>query len=230
MKEFTEKHHAFIAASFYKELVGTYGKQGEQAFVMATQRYAEQRGSRMAQRAIRDNKQLTFAVYKEYGEWISSETLKKEGAVNQVEEITFSPDYEVKILQCPWAAQFKKMNLAKAGIVYCTHLDKAIVRGFNPYLVFEVPQSMYEHDCCIQIMKEAHLKKYQEFTRNPENIKKFDYHCGHCYKTFKEITTAIFKVKGEEIALKVLKDFAGEYGEEMAERLLSYLKTDFNLI
>ncbi|EHO80828.1 hypothetical protein [Fusobacterium ulcerans] len=48
MKEFTEKHHAFIAASFYKELVGTYEKQGEQAFVMATQRYAEQRGSRMA--------------------------------------------------------------------------------------------------------------------------------------------------------------------------------------
>ncbi len=42
MKEFTEKHHAFIAASFYKELVGTYEKQGEQVFVMATQRYAEQ--------------------------------------------------------------------------------------------------------------------------------------------------------------------------------------------
>lgn len=230
MKEFTERHHAFIAASFYKELVENYGEKGEKTFVLAVQRYAEQRGSRMAQRAIRDNKELTFAVYREYGEWISSETLKKEGTVNQVEEVTFSPDYEVKILQCPWAEQFKRMNLIKAGIIYCTHLDKAIVRGFNPYLVFEVPQIVYEHNCCIQIMKEAYLKKDQEFIRNNENIRKFDYHCGHCYKTFKEITTAIFKVKGEEIALKVLKDFAGEYGEEMAEILFSYSKVDFNLI
>lgn len=230
MKEFTEKHHAFIAASFYKELVEVYGKQGEQAFIMATQRYAEQRGSRMAQRAIRDNKQLTFAVYREYGEWISSEILKREGAINQVEEVTYSPDYEIKILQCPWAEQFKKMNLGKAGIVYCTHLDKAIVRGFNPYLVFEVPQSMYEHGHCIQIMKDADFKKDQKFVRSLENIKKFDYHCGHCYKTFKDITTAIFKINGEEIALKVLKNFAEEYGEEMAEVVLSYLNTDFNLI
>lgn len=230
MKEFTEKHHAFIAASFYKELVGAYGKQGEQVFILATQRYAEQRGSRMAQRAIRDRKQLTFAAYREYGEWVSSETIKKEGAINVVEEIAFSPDYEIKILHCPWAEQFKKMNLVKAGAVYCTHLDKAIVRGFNPYLIFEVPQSMNEHEYCIQIMKGADFKNDQKFERSPENIKKFDYHCGHCYKTFKEITTTIFKVKGEEIALKVLKDFAGEYGEEMAEVLLSYLKADFNLI
>ena len=122
------------------------------------------------------------------------------------------------------------MNLDKAGIVYCSHLDKAIVRGFNPYLIFEVPQSMYEHECCIQIMKGADFKKEQKFIRSLENIKKFDYHCGHCYKTFKDITTAIFKINGEEIALKVLKNFAEEYGEEMAEVLLYYLNIDFNLI
>ncbi|WP_462427673.1 L-2-amino-thiazoline-4-carboxylic acid hydrolase [Fusobacterium varium] len=230
MEEFTEKHHAFIAASFYKELVENYGKQGEKAFIMAVQRYAEQRGSRMAQRAIRDNKELTFAVYREYGEWISSETLKNEGAVNIVEEVAFSPDYEIKILQCPWAEQFKKMNLTKAGIIYCTHLDKAIVRGFNPYLVFEVPQSIYEHEYCIQIMREANFKKNQEIIKNNENIKKFDYHCGHCYKTFKDITISIFKIKGEKIALKVLKDFSKDYANEMAEILISYLKVDFNLI
>lgn len=44
MKEFTERHHAFIAASFYALLVERFEKRGEAAFVHATQRYAEQRG------------------------------------------------------------------------------------------------------------------------------------------------------------------------------------------
>ena len=230
MKEFTEKHHAFIVALFYKELEKSCGKQGEEAFILATQRYAEQRGSRMAQRAIRDKKSLTFDTYREYGEWTGTETVKKEGGSNVVEEISFSPDYEIKILRCPWAEQFKKMNMAGAGKVYCTYLDKSIVRGFNPCLEFEVPQTMYEHECCIQIMKEADFDKNQNVIKNPENIKNFDYHCGHCYKTFKDIITAIFKIKGEEISLKVLKGFEEEYGEEMAEVLHSYLKVDFNLI
>ncbi len=47
MKEFTEKHHAFIAATFYDLLTKRYGQRGEAAFILATQRYAEQRGNRM---------------------------------------------------------------------------------------------------------------------------------------------------------------------------------------
>ena len=58
MKEFTEKHHAFIAATFYDLLTKRYGQRGEAAFILATQRYAEQRGNRMAQRAIRDGKRM----------------------------------------------------------------------------------------------------------------------------------------------------------------------------
>ena len=40
MKEFTEKHHAFIAATFYDLLTKRYGQRGEAAFILATQRYA----------------------------------------------------------------------------------------------------------------------------------------------------------------------------------------------
>ena len=38
MKEFTEKHHAFIAATFYTLLTQRYGQRGEDAFVLATNR------------------------------------------------------------------------------------------------------------------------------------------------------------------------------------------------
>ena len=150
MKEFTEKHHAFIAATFYDLLTKRYGQRGEAAFILATQRYAEQRGNRMAQRAIRDGKPLTFSTYREYGEWVNTQSVKDEGCGNEGYVVSYSPDFDERVTQCPWATQFAEMGMQKAGTVYCTHLDKSIVRGFNPALVYEVPQSLHEHDCCIQ--------------------------------------------------------------------------------
>ena len=55
-----ERHHAFLAAEYYRVLLERFGARGRAAFVLATQRYGEQRGSRMAQRAIRDGGNLTL--------------------------------------------------------------------------------------------------------------------------------------------------------------------------
>lgn len=230
MKEFTEKQHAFLAASFYQQLTMRFGDRGEQAFILATQRYAEQRGSRMAQRAIRDGKPLDFTTYREYGEWSSTQTAIEEGCQNISEIVANSPDYEVKIHQCPWAAQFKEMGVVRGGTVYCTHLDKAIVRGFNPYLVFETKQSLHEHPYCIQVMEGAGFKEDQQFDRKPENMRGFDYHCGHCYKTFREISVSIFGQQGEEAAAQVLKAFQEHYGRDMADRILDFRNVDFDVL
>lgn len=230
MKEFTEKHHAFLAATFYTLLTEAYGERGEEAFILATQRYAEQRGSRMAQRAIRDGKPLTFATYREYGEWVNTQSVKDEGCGNDGYVVTYHPDFDERVTQCPWAAQFKEMNLSKAGTVYCTHLDKSIVRGFNPYLVFEVPQSMHEHDCCIQIARGANFPDGQTFQKHKEYLRGFDYHCGHCFKTYSELVTAIFAAGGQAVAAEALRRFGDAYGSDMADVLTSYKDTNFNLI
>ena len=230
MKEFTERHHAFIAAVFYDELTRAFGERGKAAFVMATQRYAEQRGSRMAQRAIRDGKPLNFTTYKEYGEWVNTKTIVDAGESNQSIPVSFAPDFEYKVVRCPWAAQFKDMGMQEGGVCYCTHLDKSIARGFNPYLTFEVPQSMHDHEYCIQILRDANFTEDQKFERNPENLKGFDYHCGHSYKTYSQITNAIFASEGHRVSYNVLERFAAEYGRDMADILLSYKDVDFDVI
>ena len=69
---FNEKVHAFIAAKFYVYLTEAFGERCERAFIHGTQYYAEQRGRRMAQRAIRDGKELTYANYLEYGAFRAS--------------------------------------------------------------------------------------------------------------------------------------------------------------
>ena len=230
MKEFTEKHHAFIAASYYDVLTKKFGERGKQAFIYATRRYAEQRGNRMAQRAIRDGRTLDYATYMEYGEWVTTQTAKDLGCSNQSHVDSYNPDYVTHITRCPWAAQFAEMGMQAAGTVYCTYLDPSICRGFNPELTFITEQSLHEHDFCIQRIVNAGIPDGFSVAKKKEYLKGFDYHCGHNFKTYGEIAGAIFGEEGKACADEVLKRFEENYGKEMADVLVSYLDTDFNLI
>lgn len=230
MKEFTEKHHAYLIGTFYQELMKACPEKAEAVFIMCTQRYAEQRGSRMAQRALRDGRRLDYTTYREYGEWTNTDTVIKEGHQNAGETVLWAPDHIEKVYMCPWAAQFKTMSLEKCGTLYCSHVDQSIVRGFNPLLVYEVPQSMHESGYCIQISKGADFLENQEFHKHAEYRLDFSYHCGHCYKTFKEITEAILEEQGRSVSSAVLMCFTKDFGKEMAECLLSFENKNFNII
>ena len=74
---FNERTHAFIAAKYYVHLTERFGERGKAAFLHATRYYGEQRGRRMAQRAIRDGKELTYETYCQYGEWVNTEEIKQ---------------------------------------------------------------------------------------------------------------------------------------------------------
>ena len=102
---FNEKVHAFIAARFYVRLTEAFGERGRKAFVHGTQYYAEQRGRRMAQRAIRDGYELNYETYLQYGEWVNTEEIINEGCANRSEIKEYSPDYTIHIHQCPWYTQ-----------------------------------------------------------------------------------------------------------------------------
>lgn len=226
---FTEKVHAFIAAKFYVHLTEAFGERGKSAFLHATRYYAEQRGRRMAQRAIRDGRELNYATYCEYGEWVNTEEVKALGQANHITVTGWAPDYTVNIHACPWHAQFKEMGLKDAGLLYCKDLDASICRGFNPELTYLVPQTLHDHDYCIQTVKNAGLKEGDSFTKNPDGLKSFEYHCAHSYWAYNEVTAAIFGAEGEAVNAKVLREFEEAYGKEMADTLAGYRETNFNV-
>ena len=226
---FNERVHAFIAAKFYVHLTETFGERGRLAFIHGTQYYAEQRGRRMAQRAIRDGKPLTFEVYKQYGEWVNTEEIIAQGCNNKSECIELAPDHTTKITCCPWHTQFKAMGLVEAGHEYCKHLDNSICCGFNPYLVYEVPQTLHKSDYCIHIVRNAGLTPDSDLKKKTEYLKDFEYHCAHSFWSYSEVVAAIFGAEGEQVNAQVLADFEKEYGKEMADTLVSYRGTNFNV-
>ena len=192
--------------------------------------YAEQRGRRMAQRAIRDGKELTPANYYRYGEWMGTEDMKAEGCGNAMTYQSYRPEAVMHITQCPWCAQFKEMGLnATAGAEYCRHLDNSIVRGFNPYLTYEVDQTLQTADYCIHRMKDVDFDGDTDLSKKPENLRDFEYHCAHSYWAYSEVAAAIFKSGGEAVSNNVMSDFAQDYGREMADILAGYRYTNFNV-
>jgi len=225
---FTEYHHGFISASFYKKLRDGHGKKGLTVFTLATQRYAEQRGSRMAQKAIKLELPLTYETYFKLGEWNYSESFLNTLTGPLSENVSYSPDYNREVFACPWHDQYKAMGLLDGAILYCRDIDKSIVRGFNPYLVFHVHETLHESNKCVQTYKNANLENRPDKLK--ENVKPFEYHCAHVFHTFSEITKSILGIEGARISEAVLADFSMEYGKEMAEKLLSYKDRNFNVI
>lgn len=226
---FNEKVHAYIAAKYYVYLTEAFGENGKDAFLHGTRYYAEQRGRRMAQRAIRDGQPLTYETYCRYGEWVNTEEVKALGVANQAETITVTPDYETHIFVCPWHAQFREMGLSEAGVLYCSDLDASICRGFNPQIDYRTLQSLHDHPYCIQVIKNSGLSEGDRPKKRPEGLKSFEYHCAHSYFSYREAIIGIYGAKGEEIAGKVLRDFTGDYGSAMADTLMRYRNVNFNV-
>ncbi|MBR3034839.1 MAG: L-2-amino-thiazoline-4-carboxylic acid hydrolase [Firmicutes bacterium] len=237
---FNEKLHAYIAARFYVRLTHTFGEKGKAAFIYATQYYAEQRGRRMAMRAIQDGQPLTYETYRAYGEWESTKDMQEEGCANRSETVSTDPVYEFHVTVCPWHEEFKTLGLEEAGLVYCAHLDNSIARGFNPYLVYEVPQTL--HDCPFCVQKVSNLQglapgqtaqgAFDPAKARPEADRRrgFTYHCAHSYWSYARCAARIFGRAGRQLADEVLEDISGEWGASYSNFLLKYKADDFEMI
>jgi len=225
---FTERTHAFISASFYRLLKEEDLVNYRAVFRMATQLYAQQRGSRMAQRALRDGQELDFATYLAYGEWEytgqGTQGLNTDSAV-----FVEGDDLKIHAFNCPWAAEYKELGLEDGGFDYCDDLDISIARGFNPDLTYEVPQTQYHGvEYCVHTIRNVDLQK--QVVKDPANLMPFEYHCAHIYHTFSRLMSAVYGEKGEQVSVRVMEEFAATYGQESADKLQGFRNKDFNHI
>lgn len=227
----TERTHAFIAARYYDHLTRRFACRGREAFIHATRSYAEQRGRRMARRAIRDGEKLNWTNYYRYGEWVSSPDCIAEGTSNQFSFIRYEPEGVLEITRCPWKAQFTDMGAdATAGALYCSVLDDSIARGFNPELHYTIERTMETDVTCIHRLKDVDFGPDTDLSKREGVTKDFDYHCGHLYWVFRTVTCAVFGPEGGEVAEQVLRDVREQYGEETAEKLKQFEQTNFEMI
>ena len=227
---FNERVQAYIVARYYVRLSTSFGHQGRETFQLATRIYAEQRGHRMAQRALADGQELTVATYHRYGEWVPTEESKQRGESLDQEVLWDRPYYAFKVKRCPWAIQFREMGLPEAGLAYCKDLDASIYRGFNPAIKYETRQTLHDHDCCIQCAPETRLTSQDlSCPKKKSGLRSFEYHCAHSYWTFRQVLISVLGNKGKTLSEEVLEDVRRDLGQTFAKALQKYKDTDFNV-
>lgn len=215
-----EMQHAFIVANFYHLIMEKDPRRGEEVFLFCTRKYAEERGSRMAQRALRDGHSLNLSSYMAYGEWDYTDP-----SIVENEILATKPHHHYLVKKCPWNTQFKAMNAMDCAESYCSDLDRSLARGFHPDCEMEVRSTMHSQGQCEFILHNA--GEHPRPQSNEKNKRPFGYHCGHIHSTFSRCVKNIYGKDGERMKTQVESNFKQAYGTEALEELRHYSALDF---
>ena len=150
MREVRDKYQTHImsynAQSFCilaEEIISRFGEKGREAIVEAVKRFGEMRGKRIAEVVKSLGKELNLKNFFIYYD-IDTRFL------TLTQEIV-DGNLEITITKCPFAQGCKDWGKEEYGKIFCEHVDKAILRGYNPDLVFELPLNLTRGDkACVQ--------------------------------------------------------------------------------
>ncbi|MDR1057986.1 MAG: L-2-amino-thiazoline-4-carboxylic acid hydrolase [Treponema sp.] len=214
---YNEETHAYLIGLFFSVLKSR-GERGIRVFTAGTRYYSEQRGRRMALRALRDDQELNFDTYFAYGEWNPSGTVSMEYVTE-----TAGNSFVERISACPWAAAFAAMGLRDCGQLYCREIDRGIIRGFNPDLRFEVKSTLNDADTCVQVFENFAPQK--KVMSPPDGKQDWQYHCAHILSAMTDVVRA---AGFAEVPAAVKAGFIQKYGEN-AYQGIAEQEINFNL-
>ncbi|MDR1487194.1 MAG: L-2-amino-thiazoline-4-carboxylic acid hydrolase [Deltaproteobacteria bacterium] len=148
MVELFAKLFGFIA----REVVETCGETGRGALVRAVERFGEERGQGIAQRAKLRGLSNTPENY------LASYDMDRSSDFASVADIK-DGELEQVFSRCAIARQFASDGLEQYGRLYCDNIDPALARGFNPDMECLHPEHFFDNGCCRFIFRIAKEKK-----------------------------------------------------------------------
>jgi hypothetical protein len=187
----------------------------------AVRRYGEQRGRRMALRAIADGYPLTMDAYRAYGEWRAPE------GDTAAELVRAAPNPVQHVMECPWHRAWADQDLMPYGRLYCLEVDHALARGFSPEIQLGVNSIKSSGDDCCEFVYYGATDGGVVEPKGP-TVMPWQYHLGHLYKTMGQVLAEELGEGGEEAVREGLGEFAACYGAGAAHVIESYADTDFD--
>ncbi len=219
------KHQALLLGYLIREILDRSGKEGEEVVLEAVQAYGEGRGKRMARTALENgcrNDLLGYLLYIE---------VDPDDTGNKFRIESRRPYFRVKATKCGWHEIWREHDMSDVGRIYCRDIDKAILRGFNSELRFDVPRNLNDGstfcefnyldwslglpDLCRFLVKRRRAKK--------KALKPWDFHCVDVLRSFSQVILKHLGEDGEKAILQGLEQFSREFGVEDHRRLWSVL-------
>ena len=230
-EQFYIDDHALIYGLMGKYAEECCGEAGMEALKKGTIQYARERGLRMAKRAIADGRDLSVKSYLLYAEWADTR------GWTGIEVSGIVPKFLNHVEKCAWHIAWKEYGLMRYGAVYCSWVDKNLVKGFNPENDVE-RSSVLTHGApsCEFDWTGADFATEQEFydlmalkaSMAGRNVKDFLYHSAHILSALRRVYYVELGVPAtEEICGRAMKDYAEIMGAEKSAALLEEAKLDF---
>lgn len=223
--------HALVYGLLGKYAEELCGETGMEALATATIQYARERGLRMAKRCLADGRELSMQNYLLYAEWADTK------GWSSIEVSGIVPRYLNHVEKCAWHMTWQKYGLMRYGAVYCSWVDKNLVRGFNPenQLVINSVLSHGAASCEFDWLG-AEFRSEQEFyelmalkkTLAPRTVKDFLYHTAHILSALRRVFYVELGLPvTEEICRKALEEYKTAMGSEKLSALVEEAKLDF---
>ena len=177
-------HHAVLFGALAEGVLSAFGDKGKELLEKAVIRYGNERGQRMAKRALKNGDPLDMASYFAYGEWGVTGGFEKTAPKKDC------PYLHYHVTKCPWCTAWEEAHMMEYGQYYCRSVDAAILQGFNPELKMELPvwHSMPGADHCdfnwldAENTEERVSRQKEIAARIGDSAKKdFRYHSAHEY-------------------------------------------------
>jgi len=227
---FGPKQHAVMFGLLAKGICENFGEDADALLMEAVQAYGMERGTRMAKRCVANGDPLDMASYVAYGEWSFSGGFEK----TQPDPDCAYLNYHV--LNCPWCTAWKEYDLADYGTYYCRCVDKAILKGFNPELVLNMPTwlSHPEHSYCDFHWESAannqeRVDKIKAISQklNGVQVRDFQYHTAHELSTILRCAYQKDAAKAAKAEAFTRKAFCEKCSHQELLRVLAAVKQDF---
>lgn len=221
------EHHAIFFALIAKNSIELCGEEGKKAILKSMIIYGNERGKRMAGRAIANGDELTVMASQAYGEWVP----------NYPGQMTFGriagePTLRTYISKCAWCEAWEEHKITEYGKYYCVDVDNAVFQGFNPdFVCTPLTESMSfggercEFDWGLPLSEkdiiDLNNKKAELGT---SCVKDFNYHVAHLLHSFKRSLRNELDAVADTIIQKSLEDYTEKFGQEYLDVVKPYLK------
>lgn len=218
---FDEAVHTEIVIAFYRAMQKNLPEeQLKPVFLKCVQQYGEERGRRMAMRALQMGYRLDFNAYQACGEWASTRPeLSDSRPGDPIPGMSHSRNYH-----CLWCETFRARDAADVGMIYCSEIDRSIVRGFNPDMHFELRQYAHTGECCDFVF--GPYDPDVKLSRPEGGVKDFTFHCAHMYHSFTH--TLRQSVAAAEAVVSAAESMLAEWhGDGFAVDMTRFSYADF---
>ena len=211
------EHHATLFALLSKHAITLAGEAGKESILRGMTKYGNERGARMAARALANGDELTTMTNQAYGEW-------KPDYQGQMDfgTIHTEPTLQTYIAKCAWCDAWKKHDLLDYGKYYCVNVDNAVYQGFrSDFLCTPTTTSLsWGGERCE--FDWGHPLTAEEVTMLAEKKKElgtscmrdFNFHTAHLLHTISNVLKEDLGETGELAVQKGIEEFIEKFGQE----------------